>query len=96
MNMSQMDERQPVDDDTPPDVPIDVACPACGGRAHVQIKYNKEINDFMDFMGTQPEMSSFAGSYTFKGTQICSCERLLRVSLSVTARDLKKAKDSKA
>ena len=79
-----------MEDQQPMDIPLDVACPACEGQMPVKIKYNKEMNDFMDFMGTQPEMSSFAGSYTFKGSGFCSCGRLLRVSLSVTARNMKK------
>jgi len=75
-----------------PDLPIEAACPACGARALVQIKYNREFNRFMDFMGTQKEMKSLAGSYTYNGACRCPCGRLLRVFLSVTARDIPDAK----
>jgi len=73
-----------------PDLPVEAACPVCGAGVRVQIKYNEEFNNFMSFLGTQKEMRSLAGSYTYKGENTCSCGRLLRVHLSVTARDIKK------
>lgn len=67
-----------------PDLPIEAACPACGARTQVRIKHN---NDFIDF-DMQDGKKPLAGSYTYKGMNACSCDRLLRVYLSVTARDV--------
>ena len=72
-----------------PDLPIEAACPVCGVGVRMQIKYNNEFNNLMIFLRTQKEMRSLAGSYTYKGESTCSCGKLLRVHLSITARDIK-------
>ena len=72
------------------DFPIEAACPECGASIRVQMKYNKEFGEFMDFMRTQKEMSAVAGSYTYNGEAVCSCGKPASVSLSVVARDVKR------
>ena len=71
------------------DILLDVTCPACNMRTPVKIKYGQDAYNFTDFTGTQKEMPGYA----FGGTEFCSCERLLRVSLSVMIRDSKTKDD---
>ena len=68
-----------------PDVPIDVTCPVCSGRTCVQIKYDNKGKKSASPADTQPEAKPLEKGYTFRGEQICSCDRLLRVYLCVTA-----------
>ena len=72
-----MEEQQPEN------ILLNVTCPVCSVRTPVKMTHDKEVNNFVDFTDTQKETSSYA----FKGMEFCPCERLLRVSLSVTTRD---------
>jgi len=83
-------ERQPLEISTAADIPLDVACPECGARVRIRAKYDQKMSNFMRLMGTQPEMSSLAGNYTFKNSQACSCGKTVIASLHVIARNMKK------